>query len=107
MKKETLSRVHLQVPTTPPQGCPQWTLFGYILKPTVISGSKQRGFGNYPSLPMTPLLHKRPTFLCLAFPGSDAPCLLISLVPGNDFLRAYFNARSNRDGMSAKSSILC
>ena len=49
---ETLSRVHLQIS---PQACPQWSLFGHI-KPSMISGSNQSGFGNNSRLPMTNIL---------------------------------------------------
>lgn len=99
-----------------PQACPQWTLFRYIVKPGVISGSNEIGFGDDHSLPYDPSpssLQNRPTFLCLASaktPGSDAQGFSPLLFQGrvaNNFFKSYFNARGNKDGMSAKSNILC
>lgn len=107
---DTLSQAYLQVS---PQTSPQWTLYGDIVKPSVISGSNQSGFGSDPSLPSLSTPHKRPTFsvwpllrfLALMLQAFAFP--LFQGWAGDTFFKSYFNARGNKDGTSAKNNILC
>lgn len=98
-----------------PPGLSPVDLFGHIVKPSVIPGSNQSGFGNGPAYlwPLSFHSSQRPTFLCSAsskIPGSDTHAFSFPLFQGwagDNFLKSYFNARGNKGGMSAKSNISC
>lgn len=95
-----------------PPGLSLGDLFGRIVKPSVIPGSNQSGFGNGPAYlwPLSFHSSQRPPFLSLAsskIPGSDAHAFSFPLFQGwagDNFLKSYFNARGNKEGTSAKSN---
>lgn len=110
---ETWPRVYLQVS---PQACPQWTLFEHTAKPSVISGSNLSGFGSNHRLPMTlsfhlfikdPLFPIWPLLRFLALMPHAFSFPLFQGWVGDNFVKTYLNARGHKNGMSAKSNILC